>query len=226
MEILKLENIVKTFERSNETIRPLDGVDFSLSKGDYGVIMGRSGTGKSTLLNTIALFLSPDSGDIYFDGKRINDLEDGEASRYRNLGIGYLMQNLQTFSSLSVLDNVILPNHMHEPKEGIGTRAEDLLDKLGILKLKDERVSNLSGGEQKRVCVARSLINNPDILILDEPTSNLDDKTAESIKELFADLNKAGMTILVVTHDTDFLKYGNKNYEIRDGKLFSLDHMA
>ncbi|MDY6064869.1 MAG: ABC transporter ATP-binding protein [Finegoldia sp.] len=219
MEILKLEGVSKTFNRRNELVKPLDKVEFSLEKGDYSVVMGRSGTGKSTLLNIIALFLNPDQGDIFFEGKRINDLDDEQASRYRNLDIGYLMQNLKSFSSLNVIENVVLANHMHEPDDNAYERAGALLERLGIAKLANEQVSSLSGGEQKRVSIARALINQPDLLILDEPTSNLDEKTADDIKDLLTDLNKKGMTILVVTHDSDFLKLGNKNYEIKSGKL-------
>lgn len=222
MKLLELKKITKEFRRSNESIKPVEDLDFSLNKGDFSVIMGRSGTGKSTLLNIIALFLSLDHGEIYFKDKKIKDLKDEEASRYRNLNIGYLMQELQTISSLTVLENVLLPNFMHKSDQDAVDRANMLLEKLDILHLKDEWVYKLSGGEKKRVCVARSLINSPDILILDEPTSNLDEKTSKDLIDLFVQLNKEGLTILVVTHDQTFLEVGNNNYEIRSGNLYKI----
>lgn len=223
MTLVNLENITKTFKRKNEIIRPLDDISLSIDPGDFVVIMGRSGSGKSTLLNILALFLSPDEGSINFKGERINDFDDDKASLYRNRNIGYLMQNLQTISSLDVIENIILPNHMNQADEKIESRAEDLLDRLGILDLKNEDVEDLSGGEEKRVCLARSLINDPDLLILDEPTSNLDEKTAEDIMAMFKDLNKEGKAILTVTHDPSFLDLGTKNYELIGGKLKKLD---
>lgn len=222
MKLLELKKITKEFRRSNESIKPVEELDFSLNKGDFSVIMGRSGTGKSTLLNIIALFLSPDHGEIYFKDKKIKDLKDEEASRYRNLNIGYLMQELQSISSLTVLENVLLPNFMHKSDQDAVDRANMLLEKLDILHLKDEWVYKLSGGEKKRVCVARSLINSPDMLFLDEPTSNLDEKTSKDLIDLFVQLNKEGLTILVVTHDHSFLEVGNNNYEIRSGNLYKI----
>lgn len=225
MTLLKTENLTKSFQRGAEQIFPVNQLNFEVDAGDFVCIMGRSGIGKTTLLNLIALFSDPDEGSIFYAGKALNDLNDDEMSKYRNQEIAYLTQSPELIKTLSVYENVVLPYYIRFDENKLkdsadpAAKAEALMAKLGLADLRDEAVQNLSGGEKRRVALARSLMNQPTILLLDEPTSDLDEETANEIRQLLVSLNQEGLTIIVVTHDEAFKHLNATNYRMVGGQL-------
>lgn len=222
--ILEINNLTKSFEKPNETIYPVNSLYFSMNEGDYVVIKGRSGTGKSTLLNLIGIFLDPDEGEILYKGNNIIGLDDQEASKYRSQEVSYLTQNLDSIPTLTVFENIILPYYISlesggEINEEIESKVLGIMESLNLLTLKDDKVRNLSGGEKKRLTFARSLVNDPSLLLLDEPTADLDDENATDILNILDRLNSEGMSIIVVTHDEAFDEKG-RLFKMSDGKLF------
>lgn len=219
MELLKTVGLTKEFNRKSGNFTAVQSVDFSIREGEMIHIIGRSGSGKTTFLNLLSGTLKPTSGDIYVGDKLMNALSDEEQSEIRNSFLGFVPQSLGTLPNLTVLDNVRLPYFfMKRSGDGI-ERAAMLLDMLGIMHLKDEYCNSLSGGELKRVMIARALMNDTKLLIADEPTADLDTETTESLMESLMKFNKEGITMLIVTHETDILKYGDIVYEMKDGRL-------
>lgn len=219
MTLINVNNISKSFRRGERDFFAIDDVSFNVEQRDFINIIGKSGSGKSTLLTLLSAIIEPTSGEILVENKKISEMNDDEKSEYRNEFIGYVPQSLGTLPTLNVLDNVRLP-YFFKKREGDGIeRAKMLLDMCGILDLKDDFCKNLSGGELKRVLIARALMNEPKILIADEPTSDLDSKTTIEIMDMLKDINQKGTTIMIVTHDNDLLKYGSRLLEMTDGKL-------
>ncbi|UQK61154.1 ABC transporter ATP-binding protein [Ezakiella coagulans] len=226
MLLVDVNNVYKIFERGGREFTALNDVDFSVNSGDFINIVGKSGSGKSTLLTILSAIQDPTKGDVRVLERKISEMTDDEKSHYRNEFVGYVPQTLGTLSTLNVIDNVRLP-HFFMKREGDGIkRAEELLDMCGILHLKYEFPRNLSGGEVKRVLIARALMNEPKILLADEPTSDLDSATSSEIMEMLKKINDNGTTIIIVTHDADLLKYGSRLLEMSDGKLKEVTHNA
>lgn len=219
MELLKTIGLSKEFDRNNGRFTVVDAVDFSIREGELVYLTGRSGSGKTTFLNLISGTLKPDKGEIYIEDRLLNKMNDTQKSEVRNTFLGFVPQSLGTMPNLTVLDNVRLP-YFFSQREGDGIeRAAMLLDMLGILHLKDDYCNRLSGGELKRVMIARALMNDTKLLIADEPTADLDTDTTEALMKSLIKLNKEGIAMLIVTHETDVLKYGDIVYEMKDGKL-------
>lgn len=219
MNLINVNNLSKSFRRGERDFFAIDNVSFDVNEKDFINIIGKSGSGKSTLLTLLSAIIEPTSGDIFVEGKNLSSMNDEEKSGYRNEFIGYVPQSLGTLPTLNVLDNVRLP-YFFKKREGDGIeRARMLLDMCGILDLEDDFCKNLSGGELKRVLIARALMNEPKILIADEPTSDLDSKTTIEIMNMLKEINEKGTTIIIVTHDNDLLKYGSRLLEMTDGKL-------
>lgn len=226
MLLVDVNNVYKIFERGGRDFTALNDVNFSVNSGDFINIVGKSGSGKSTLLTILSAIQDPTKGDVRVLERKISEMTDDEKSHYRNEFVGYVPQTLGTLSTLNVIDNVRLP-HFFIKREGDGIkRAEELLDMCGILHLKYEFPRNLSGGEVKRVLIARALMNEPKILLADEPTSDLDSATSFEIMEMLKKINDDGTTIIIVTHDDDLLKYGSRLLEMSDGKLKEVTHNA
>ena len=217
--IIETENLSKSFKRGSNTLFAVKNVNFTLKEGDFVNIIGRSGSGKSTFLNLLSGLLKPTEGKIFAKGKNISDFSDREISKYRNEIIGFVPQSLGTLPNLNVLENVSLPYYLFKRDESAYEKAAMLLDLMGILHLKDDFAKNLSGGELKRVLIARSMINTPELLILDEPTSDLDKNTTMEIMDLLKKINSKGTAIIIVTHELDILKYGNTLCQMEDGSL-------
>lgn len=219
MNLINVNNLSKSFRRGERDFFAIDNVSFDVKEKDFINIIGKSGSGKSTLLTLLSAIIEPTSGDILVEGKNLSAMDDEEKSGYRNEFIGYVPQSLGTLPTLNVLDNVRL-SYFFKNREGDGVeRARMLLDMCGILDLENDFCKNLSGGELKRVLIARALMNEPKILIADEPTSDLDSKTTIEIMNMLKEINEKGTTIIIVTHDNDLLKYGSRLLEMTDGKL-------
>lgn len=219
MNLVNVNNLSKSFRRGERDFFAIDNVSFDVNEKDFINIIGKSGSGKTTLLTLLSAIIEPTSGDIFVEGKNLSKMDDEEKSGYRNEFIGYVPQSLGTLPTLNVLDNVRLP-YFFKKREGNGIeRARMLLDMCGILDLENDFCKNLSGGELKRVLIARALMNEPKILIADEPTSDLDSKTTIEIMNMLKEINEKGTTIIIVTHDNDLLKYGSRLLEMTDGKL-------
>ncbi len=217
--LLEINELKKEYKRGERQFTALDNINLSVSRGDFVSIIGRSGSGKSTLLNIIAGLLKPTSGSIGFDGTKLDTLKDKEMSEFRNSRLGYVPQGTSALSNLTVFDNVRLPFYLAKRQGDAAGRAEFLLDEVGLSHLAHMFPPQLSGGELRRVFIARSLMNSPDILIADEPTADLDIETTREIMGLFSRINKNGTTILVVTHELDTLEFGNRVVTMSSGKL-------
>lgn len=220
-----VKNLHKEYPRGNKNVTVLDNINLEIKSGDFTSIIGRSGSGKSTLLNIIAGMLSPTSGNIYFHGEDLALKTDAELSRIRNDNIGFIPQGASALPALTVLENVLLPFCLY-PHDGDGEGyARELLRKFGIAGLAGAYPADLSGGELRRALIARSLINHPEIIIADEPVSDLDVNSAGDVMKIFAALNAEGVTLLIVSHDLDSLKYGKSVYTMSDGKLLEGMHL-
>ncbi len=219
MSLIKTESLVKTFSRGDRSFNAVDGIDFELSKGEFVHLVGRSGSGKSTFLALVSAILLPSSGRVLVNGKDVKDLSDAELSKYRNQVIGYVPQMMGTLPNLTVLENVALPFHLLGRSGDPNERAYLLLEMMGIANLKDQFPRQLSGGELKRLLLARAMMNEPELLIADEPTSDLDRETTVEIMELLKKINQQGTALLIVTHEMDILKYGERVLTMEKGKI-------
>ena len=219
MSILEVKNISKKFIRGDRGFYALEDVSFSVDKSELVYIKGKSGSGKSTLLNLIAGLLRPDSGSVNFNGVDISTYSDEKISEYRNVSIGYVPQSLGTLPNLTIAENVELPFHIYKKQDSARERALMLLDKMHILELKDEFPRSLSGGELKRVLLARAPMNEPKLIITDELTSDLDSATTKDIMKILYDIHESGTTLIMVTHDDDIIRDKDRVIHMEAGKL-------
>ncbi len=218
--MIRLKGIKKAFSIGERDIEVLKGIDLHIEKGEFVAIMGVSGSGKSTLLNIIGLMDRPTSGEYWLRGDRVAHLDDDRLSQLRNAYIGFVFQQFYLIEYLNALENVLLPllytsKNIPNPQR----KALALLEKMGLKGRSKSRPSQLSGGEQQRVAIARALINDPEVILADEPTGQLDSKTASEIMSIFAQLNKEGKTIIMVTHDPDMAAKAERIIKIKDGLI-------
>jgi putative ABC transport system ATP-binding protein len=222
---IEVKGITKEYKRGSQTFCAVNEVNLSVAQGEFVSIIGRSGSGKSTLLNIIAGLTEPTSGSIEADGKDISLLCDREASYYRNSKIGYISQGQSVLSNLTVLDNVRLPYFFFKRGGNSTESALKLLGRVGIPHLAGAYPRQLSGGELKRVIIARALINSPLYVIADEPTSDLDAQTTAEIMKLFKEITQNGTAVLMVTHELDTVGFGNRVFVMEAGKLSESEYM-
>ncbi|NPA40632.1 MAG: ABC transporter ATP-binding protein [Thermodesulfobacteria bacterium] len=216
-----LEDITKSYKIGKVTYEVLKGINLEVYPGEFVAIMGPSGGGKSTLLNIIGLLDKPTSGKYFLEGVEVSDLSKKELARLRNQKIGFIFQAFHLIPWATAMENVLMP--LLYRKEGIKKedvkRAEELLTRLGLGDRLDARPAELSGGQQQRVAIARALINQPKLLLADEPTGNLDTKSSEEVLKIFEELNQTGLTIIMVTHDPEVAQRAQRIKTIRDGKF-------
>lgn len=216
--VLQTKNVTKIYQLGDNEIRALNGVTMEIYEGEFVAIVGKSGSGKSTLMHIIGLLDSPSSGEVLIRGKNITQYKENELAKIRNKEIGFVFQAFNLLKRTTALENVILPLKYSEvPKEKWKMKAIELLNLVELGNRLENKSNELSGGQKQRVAIARALINNPAIVLADEPTGNLDSKTGEEIIELFRKLNKQGTTIVLVTHDEDLAKIAQRQIVIRDG---------
>ncbi len=218
--ILKLEKINKSYKEKTEKLHIIRDLDLDVKKGEFLSILGKSGSGKSTLLNLIGILDKPDSGKIYYSDEEIKSFKEVRMDKMRNKFLGFVFQFHYLLPEFSALENVMMPGLINskERKNDLSKRAEELLDTLGIADRLSHKPTELSGGEKQRVAIARALINNPKILLADEPTGNLDDETSVTIHNLLRKINKElGQTIIVVTHSNELAGIADRKVYLKKG---------
>ena len=226
--MIRLQSIVKSFTVAKDEVKVLKGIDLRIRQGEFTAIMGPSGSGKSTLMNIIGCLDRPTSGAYFLNGDLVSQYDENELAHIRNRSIGFVFQQFQLLPRLNALKNVELPmiNSGLSKKER-QKRAADALEKVGLSERMHHLPNELSGGQKQRVAIARAIVNQPDLILADEPTGALDTKTSRQIMELFTMLNQEGATIVVVTHEEEVAEYAKRIVHVRDGLLVKdEDHVA
>lgn len=218
--LLSLENLGKTYETGSFSVEVLKGLTFDIQQGEYIALMGPSGSGKSTLMNILGCLDIPSVGDYLLDGKNVSQANDEELAEIRNEKIGFIFQTFNLLGKYTALDNVALPLiYAGKEKAERIERASEVLTKVGLGDRMHHKPNELSGGQRQRVAIARALVNNPAILLADEPTGNLDSTTTLEILDLFDELHQAGNTIIMVTHEEEVGERAEKIIRMMDGKV-------
>lgn len=218
--MIQLKNIYKKFVDGKVVVHALHDINLEIKKGEFVALTGPSGSGKTSVLNLIGGLDSPTSGTIFIDQKDISNYTDKELSRYRNESVGFVFQEFHLEPFLTVLENVLLPTYFNHHKKTDEHRAKELISEIGISEKAHSRVNQLSGGQKQRTAIARALINNPQIIIADEPTGNLDVATGGKIIEILGKLHKEhGLTIIIATHDEGIAHRADRIIKIKDGKI-------
>lgn len=218
--VIKLINICKTYYTGKVSFAALKNIDLEIGRGEYAAILGPSGSGKSTLMQIIGCLLTPTSGDYILSGKSVSKLTRNELAKVRNRKIGFVFQSFNLLAQTSLLDNVSLPLLY----QGISAkkrhaRAQELLEKLGLGEHLDHLPNELSGGQQQRVAIARALVNDPEVILADEPTGNLDSKSGQDVVGLFEQFSSLGKTVILVTHDLKLAERAKRIIRIYDGEV-------
>jgi putative ABC transport system ATP-binding protein len=228
MEMICLKNIIKEYKNGINNTKVLQEVSFKADKGEMIAIMGPSGSGKTTLLNILGLLDKPNSGEYYIKGKETSKFNKKEVAMLRNKHIGFIFQQFELISEYSIFENIELPilyaNHFNGYRNRIKKKArmeiiKNALSEVGLEDCMHQKPSNLSGGQQQRVAIARALINQPEIILADEPTGALDQKTGKEIMEMLLKINKKGTVIIIITHDPNVASYCKRILHVVDGRL-------
>ena len=218
--MIELQRIERRYAMSGQTVQALAGVDLSIGQGEFVAITGASGSGKSTLLNVLGCLDKPDAGRHFMDGVDVAALDDEATSRLRNGRIGFVFQSFHLLPRLSVLENVLLPlRYAATPDPAAPQRARTLLQRVGLADRMDHRPNELSGGQMQRAAIARALLMQPALLLADEPTGNLDTRSAADVLELIDEVHASGQTVVLVTHDNDVAARAPRRIRLRDGKV-------
>lgn len=220
--IIELKGITREFNLGGEVIRALKGVDLFINRNEYLALMGPSGSGKSTLMNILGCLDTPTSGEYYLEGNDVSKSSDNELALVRNKQIGFIFQTFNLIPRLTTIENVALPLiYAGMSKKERDKRALEVLEQVGLSDRTKHKPNELSGGQRQRVAVARALVNNPSLILADEPTGNLDTKTSYEIMKLFDEIHTSGNTIVIVTHEEDIATYSHRIVRLRDGLVES-----
>ncbi len=221
--VIEIADLTRVYRMGESEVHALDGISLSVSRGEFLAVMGPSGSGKSTFMNIVGCLDRPTSGKYFLDGVDVSGLDRDQRAEIRNAKIGFVFQNFNLLSRTSALENVELPL-LYLAKGGMSDReaterARSCLSRVGLADRWDHTQAQLSGGQQQRVAIARSLVNDPAILLADEPTGNLDSKTSEEVMAIFQELNQEGRTVVLVTHEPDIADFAKRIVSFRDGKI-------
>jgi putative ABC transport system ATP-binding protein len=220
--VIRIEDLHKSYETSAGLFPALKAVNLSIANGEFVAIMGPSGSGKSTFMNILGCLDKPSSGRYFLDGRSVSELGKDELALLRNRTIGFVFQGFNLLPRMSLLDNVALPLiYCGLEREERQQRAQELLDKVGLGGYAASTPNKISGGQQQRVAIARALVNRPRLILADEPTGNLDSQTGEEIMGLFDELNREGITIVLVTHEEDIALHAKRQVRFLDGRIVS-----
>ena len=220
--LIRARELRKTYHVGDQVVHALDGLDLDIGTNEYVALMGPSGSGKSTLMNMLGCLDSPTSGTYTLNGQDVSRLEDDALADIRNREIGFVFQTFNLLPRYTALENVALPMvYAGFSKAERISRAQEVLHQVGLGDRMDHRHNELSGGQRQRVAVGRALVMRPSIILADEPTGNLDSATSEEVMELFGDIQKAGNTVILVTHEEDIAAYAHRVVRLRDGRLES-----
>ncbi|MBN2010823.1 ABC transporter ATP-binding protein [candidate division KSB1 bacterium] len=218
--LIDIQNIQKTYEIGTVEVKALRGVNLQIEENEYIAIMGPSGSGKSTLMNIVGCLDTPSGGNYYFAGHQVSEMNDNQLAEIRNREIGFVFQTFNLLPRASSLHNVELPMIYNGTKSSERRRlAERALDRVGLAERMHHKPNELSGGQRQRVAIARALVNNPKIILADEPTGNLDTRTGEEIMEIFEELHESGNTVILVTHEEYIAEHTNRIVRLRDGVI-------
>ena len=218
--VVELFDVKKTYQMGEQTVRALAGVTITIREGEFVSLMGPSGSGKSTMLNLLGTLDRPTSGNYILHGQDVSALNDEELSDFRLGALGFIFQSFNLIPQLTVRENIELPMfYLDQDPDVMHERASELAQRVGLGERLDHRPTELSGGQQQRVAIARSLANNPPLILADEPTGNLDSATTEQIMKVLVELNKAGKTIVMVTHEPEIAEYAGRQIHMRDGLI-------
>ncbi|MGM9774328.1 MAG: ABC transporter ATP-binding protein [Candidatus Egerieousia sp.] len=221
-EVIKIEDLHKIYHLGHQDVNALNGVSLTIHKNDYIAIMGPSGSGKSTMMNILGCLDTPTSGTYILNGTDVSKMEDGKLAEVRNKEIGFVFQSFNLLPKYSALENVALPMiYAGTDKETRLAKAKKSLENVGLTNRMDHKPTELSGGQKQRVAIARAVINDPTIILADEPTGNLDTKTSIEIMKIFEKIYREGNTIIVVTHEDDISRFARRIIKLRDGKIES-----
>ncbi|MDA0188714.1 MAG: ABC transporter ATP-binding protein [Proteobacteria bacterium] len=220
--VIRVAGLGKSYRTAAGLFPALKGVDLSIQPGEFVAIMGPSGSGKSTFMNLLGCLDTPSSGDYFLTGRNVAHLRNDELAILRNRTIGFVFQGFNLLPRMSLQDNVALPLvYAGSDRETRRARARTLLDRVGLAAYADSLPSRISGGQQQRVAIARALVNQPSLILADEPTGNLDSHTSEEIMALFGELNREGITIVLVTHENDIAAHAGRQVRFLDGRIVS-----
>ncbi|HAB51859.1 MAG TPA: macrolide ABC transporter ATP-binding protein [Ignavibacteriales bacterium] len=216
--MIQLKNISKIYGKDGQQVKALDNANISIAKGEFVAIVGASGSGKSTMMNILGMLDRPTSGEYYLDEREISTLTDDELASIRNKKIGFVFQKFHLLPKTTAIENVELPL-IYSDRKDIRKLAVNALAKVGLSNRGKHRTNELSGGQQQRVAIARALVNEPEVILGDEPTGNLDSKSGLEVVGVFQELNRSGKTIILITHSSEVAEHANRVIRIHDGKI-------
>lgn len=218
--VIQANNVCKTFRGGREEVAVIRDVSLQIPRGEFAVVMGSSGSGKSSLLYLLSGIDRPSKGEIHLNGVRIDEMDETRLARLRRKAVGFIFQDFNLIPNLSLLENVMIAGLLHEKnRREVSRRAKELLELVGIANLADRLPSRTSGGEQQRCAIARALINEPDVLLADEPTGNLNSATGEAVMQIFKKIHQRGQTLVMVTHELKTACSGDRVLFMRDGAI-------